>query len=213
VSQHRAVLARAQHDLVRNPLDHDHVAAHGEVDRAFIALVVLDQDRRQRRAFGPGQEGCLAIIVDPLRQHLGVALRGPREVERGRIDHRVGIARRGQLDLARRVGRRFHRGVGLFHGLGLVVGIAEREDVERAADRRIGHEVKQVRALVGDHRHVGRRAVGERLHEQQVGALVGRDLPLLRIADGDVLDVLVLGEPDRRLHTGLAVDAHDGVRV
>jgi len=49
----------------------------------------------------------------------------------------------------------------------------------------------------------------ERLHEQKVRALVGRHLPAVGIADGDVFDMLVLGESDRRLNTGSAVDTDD----
>ena len=60
--------------------------------------------------------------------------------------------------------------------------------------------------LVGDHGHVGRRAVGERLDEQQVGAPVRGHLPGGRIADRDVLDLLVLAEADRRLDVGAAFD-------
>jgi hypothetical protein len=124
----------------------------------------------------------------------------------------IGIGRGGELDRVRRFGRSGGFGIGLLHVLGLF-GIGEGQDVDRVAAGRIGDEVEQVGVSVGDHGHVGRRALGERLHEQQVGALVRGHLPLERIADGDVLDVLVLAEADRRLHPGLAFDADDLVRV
>src|SRR5690606_41676079 len=64
IGERGAVVARAQHDLAWNAFDDERVAAHGIIDRAFFALVIPDQDRRDRRAGGPGDESGVAVRVD-----------------------------------------------------------------------------------------------------------------------------------------------------
>src|SRR5206468_1236867 len=53
----------------------------------------------------------------------------------------------------------------------------------------------------------------ERLHEQQARAVVRGDLPRVGIADGDILDPLVIAKLDRRLNAGLAEDLDDMVGI
>src|SRR5262245_27036398 len=65
-----------------------------------------------------------------------------------------------------------------------------------------GGQVKDIAALVGHHRHVGRAAIIDRLDEQQSGGAIWRHLPRKRITDGDTVYSLTGTELDH----GLVVD-------
>ena len=73
--------------------------------------------------------------------------------------------------------------------------IGKAQDVKRVSSGR-GDKVKEIGPLVRHHRHVGAGAGAQRLHEEQVCTLVGRDLPGSGIADGDVFNVLIILKGD-----------------
>jgi hypothetical protein len=90
-----------------------------------------------------------------------------------------------------------------------VVRIVELQRVERGRPFVARNEVEHVGAAIGHDRHVGSAARCQRLHEEHTRAMVGRDLPLRRIADRDIFDPFVGTELDGRLNSGLADYLHD----
>src|SRR5690606_26288538 len=67
--------------------------------------------------------------------------------------------------------------------------------------------------IVDHHGQASGGAFGKRLPEQRVGALVRRNLPHLRTAYGDAIDMLVLAEADRCLDVHPPIDADHFRRV
>src|SRR5690606_3628490 len=75
------------------------------------------------------------------------------------------------------------------------------------------NQVEEIAAPVGNDCHVGRRRGSKRLDEKEVGTLVGRDLPGVRISNGDIFNVLVRIKLDCNLDVDLALDPNHLVRI
>ena len=90
----------------------------------------------------------------------------------------------------------------LFLGL---VRVSEAHEVERLCVRG-GNKIEKIGSFARHDREIGRGTRFERFHKQDVGPLVRGYLPCRTVANGDILDDLVIVEHDARLHRYAAID-------